>query len=270
MNSQITRSTPWEQLQSIPDLGLDLLGRPPLKDFDFSGEPVRKLNVPEFIAFEFIEAFALDQPPDWKHRETKPISSRILLRIQLPVPLPVSFERSPPSKILLGFFNTPLLTALETEPRVSAALNAIARRRLYVARFSAVDGEAFDTETIEQFARDFDVCVVKSESVVDRDTESQTFSLKILKSQWTPEREAHVRAGLEALFEDTKLCLCRNCQCLFSPSDGSECVVYTQGGRQVAFPGPGCIERNLGAHVADPTGGNSSLTFDDQAVFAAS
>jgi hypothetical protein len=127
----------------------------------------------------------------------------------------------------------------------------------------------------------------------------QTFSLKILKSHWSGEQETEVRGGLEALFEDCKLCFCKNCRLLFCPRDGDECVVRTHRGKQIAFPngrmeetargpegetvtlrnftccgkcadGEGCVEKAFGTHVPDPNRVNSTLRITEQPVHAPS
>jgi hypothetical protein len=285
MSDAVTYDTPAAELFLHPELGLDLLLHPPITDWSvFTPAAVRRrLRVPAMLASFFIECFAQDEPAETMHQYPKAFPQPLVLQCALPVPLPVSVSRDADAATLsLGFFDS-LLPAAETEARVRALLNGIYARSALHVTFERVDARFFSPETLDEFAFDFDVPLLARFGAVDPETETQGLSLLVLQTQWDQQRDQDTRAKLDALYAEASLTYCSQCGCLFSVGDGDGCVVPYHPGRRIAFPDgqmeiiefddgtlepitivnrtccgetevddPGCKQKSVGAHAADP------------------
>jgi hypothetical protein len=285
MSDSVAYDTPAAELFARPELGLDLLRDPPITDWSvFTPAAVRRrLRVPATLACFFIECFALDEPAAAVHQYPKRYRPGLVLQCALPVPLPISVSADADAEALsLGFFDS-LLPALETEARVRTLLNGIYARCALHVTFESVDARFLSPETLDDFAIDFDLRVLARFGAVDPETETRSLSLLILQTQWDAQLEQDTRARLDALFGEASLTYCQQCGCLFSAGDGDGCVVRHHPGRRIPFPDgqmeiiefdeetvepvtvvkrsccgeseiddPGCQQRSVGAHAADP------------------
>jgi hypothetical protein len=252
MNNDITRDAPLDKLRAIPELGLDLLDRPPLLEFArfYSQTPQRLMKLPRFIGDAFIEAFSINQPAATAHLENKALG-KVGLEIKLPVPIPVLFDgETEPGKWFFGFYDTPLLSAADVEQRVSSALNTFAHREMLVAEFGRIDLPSeggFSSEKLDDFARRWDVVVLKSEGQIDQTFECRSYTLKIIKMHWSPEKEQGVKKELLGLFDQYRIAYCSVCGLVYCVGEGGQCVSSRHAKRQIPFPNGKMVDERTGA-----------------------
>jgi hypothetical protein len=181
-----------------------------------------------------IEGFAIDQPSSTRFLAEKLFSHPVTLRFSVPATVPVRVS-SPSGGFTFGFYDTTVMTAAETSARFSAIADVIARKEVYVVEFTNVDKIAFTIEEVGSFADDYNLILLKSDGPADDALETQCFTLRILKSHWSPEKERELHEGLRELFDLVFVAFCKNCGLLYSPGDTEQCVTYKHKGRQLRF-----------------------------------
>lgn len=296
MDNDIPVDTPPEELMNMPDLNLDLLTRPPLTDFTpYYMETVQqKLRVPRRLAEFFIESFALDEAPQQIHISPKRFPERgALIQFQIPAVVPI-FVTGESRTITFCFFNTPLISANDTERIVKRRLNVLSQRSLLVVHFERVDSRGFAQADIDAFANDLDVRVLVEFGRVDTAIETRDLTMFVMKSHWDPELEALVREEIDRLYAAAALNYCGKCGLLFAAGD-QECVIKRHAGERIQFDDgqwelvefeegddepmtivrwsccgevpidePGCLSEPAGAHEPDPEKPFSSEVYGEE------
>jgi hypothetical protein len=242
LDASFDPDSPMSAFRANPLLGLTRLQKPSLTDFSaYQRSPVRSMSVPSSIADFFIEGFAVDQINSMKQVPNKNFGTPVVLQFSLPAITPIAVRSEKPSEIVLGFYDTPNMSANETFQLVSVILTVISRMELFVVDFTNVDRSAFTREEIIDLAEDYDLVLLKYDGETDDGLDVQDFTLKILKTQWNLEREETVRSGIEEMFRVAYVTYCKQCGLVYAPTDSTPCCVYYHSGKQLEFS-PGQLE----------------------------
>jgi hypothetical protein len=235
MNNQVTDGMTDDELYAMNNLGLDLLAVPPIESLaPYTGQPLRILRVPACLAEFLIEALAVDEPEASRHVAGKHFPEKRTLKFAIPVPVPISVETQGRT-VALGFYDIPGFSSEQVQELVRKILNAFARREVLVAKLKSVDSRGLTMPEIDEFAYGYDVCVLAQLGAVDRETESWSLSLTIMKSHWDLALEQSVMSGLKQLYDATSLGYCKNCKQIFAEADGATCVTTRHKGKQIRF-----------------------------------
>jgi hypothetical protein len=235
MNNQVTETMTDDELYAIKELGLDLLGMPPIESIvRYSGQPVRILRVPAFLAEFLIEAFAVDEPENSRHIAGKHFPMKRTLKFAIPVPVPISVETQG-AMIALGFYDIPGFPSEQVQDLVKKILTAFDKREVLIMKLNSVDSRGLTMAEIDEFAYGYDVCVLARLGEADPVAESRSLSLAIMKSHWDPALEQSVVTGLEGLYKAASLGYCKNCKQIFADADGATCITTRHKGRQIPF-----------------------------------
>jgi hypothetical protein len=282
LSSDFRADSPMTALRADAFLGLSLLTRPQIADFSpFRGPGARGISVPGIVAGFFIEAFAIDQPRAARCLLEKSFPSTITLRFALPATVPISVRTVGAGKLEFGFYDTPVMTVDETLDRVDRILKLIAAKEMYVVEFTNVDSQSFTNAEIASFADEYEVVLLKSDGALDRELETQNFTLRVLKTNLDPGFERELREGFANLHQMAYVTFCLHCRLLYSPGEASPCRIFRHKGRQLPLPSgemeevedsedgpivilnwsccgeraadePGCEEIDRGPHEPDP------------------
>ena len=218
--------------ESMKDyLNNNRMNTPPSKP-DF--EPKGLMNVPYLLGGFLIESFATDQPENIKHLDNKQIPTRTIINLQLPYNTPLSFETFK-DKIQIGFDDFPGIPYEETNEYVSTILTTLSSRQMLVINFGNVDRANFSNEILDKLAQELDFVYLRTQETFDEDTESISFSLKIMQHNWSNEKEELIKNRIHDLFSKSCIYTCAKCGLFYSPNDGSQCFLTTHSGKQIPF-----------------------------------
>jgi hypothetical protein len=124
----------------------------------------------------------------------------------------------------------------ETCDRVDQILKMLARREMYVVEYANVDTQSFTNAEVAAFAEDYEIVVLKSDGALDREMETQNFTLRVLKTNLDPEFDRELRDGFGDLHEMAYVTFCKHCRLLYNPSEASPCHIYRHKGTQIPLP----------------------------------
>ena len=258
--------------------------------------PVMRTLVPGFLGDMFIEAFASNQPDEWRCREGKRFTTETMLQFELPTPVPIQVITANDGRVGFGFFSYGRFSAEALEDLMSNhVLKAFCQRSMLVVRMKNIDKELAHPAKIRELADRLQVVILSSYGPTDEETQSADLTLKIMKSHWSPELDAQVRSAITQLYNSCALHYCKECKLLFNTGDGGHCIIYRHPGEQVEIEpgvweevdqdeetgepiiivkfsccgecveGEGCQEVDLGQHTIEKT--FSDLAFSDEPIF---
>jgi hypothetical protein len=146
----------------------------------------------------------------------------------MPIPLPVAFVTED-KRLVIGYFGTPRISAVETKFHVTQILNNLVRVPVLLVKCCGVDSRAF-LAALHAFADERKL--VPLHAIEKRNWKYDTFdnSVRILKSHWNAIREREVREGLQQLHDNAQVAFCKKCGMLFSKCDGPTCRPPKQTG----------------------------------------
>jgi hypothetical protein len=132
---------------------------------------------------------------------------------------------------LIGFFESDVESAIALERRVARVLSIISKRDVLLAEFHNVD-RSFQ---LRQFTDIYRPYLLRMDCGVDEVTDTQTFVFLFLQLRWDLAMREKVEAEIRQKFATVQILFCAKCDCMFCPSDGSECVVRFHAGKRTAF-----------------------------------
>ena len=172
----------------MQNIGIDLINRPPFDD-RLNSESVIPMNAPINLVDLLIEGLAINQPDELRFKANKQFSQQTILKIKLPVALPISFlTPNDKDKTQLGFYETNLLDANNSQEQVKTVLNTMAEREKIVYQITNVTPESFSNNELEEFTKECNVIVLK-DNEQKGPNELVSFTLDVLKYDFDQNKE---------------------------------------------------------------------------------
>jgi hypothetical protein len=161
------------------------------------------------------------------------------------VPIPIGFSTAATGEIRIGFFDNDVEKAEELEERVTATLNAIARRQLFIVDVKNVDERNFPEDALAKLANELRVPLLRLDRPGDDVNETRSFVVKVMKveGRWDEDIENKIKSEITRAFDIGKVGYCRFCRLLFSLLDTSPCIEYYHKGPRKPFPNGKLEER---------------------------
>ncbi|OHT14293.1 hypothetical protein TRFO_43124 [Tritrichomonas foetus] len=194
------------------------------------------LNVPTSLAEFLIESLAVNQPDHLKHVENKIFEGKQLIKIACPAPQIISFENQPDNKIQLGFFDTEVATAQETQITCNSILSTLFDRKILEFFVNKVDRMSFNFRYLEELAKKNDFVYLISAPEVDLRSETISFLIKVLEYNWSHDKEQNIIKDILQLIQSSSVVICMKCGLMFCPNDGSICYKTKHSGHRIPFP----------------------------------
>jgi hypothetical protein len=145
----------------------------------------------------------------------KPMSMR--LPIQLPITCTANGE-----SVVLGFFDTARISAVNTKNHVSQILNNLCSIPVLLANFRKIDPRFFVPRLLA-LANDAKLVVMYDIEHQNQEQDTANVTVRVLKSHWDDRLEAVVYGELQRMFDDSAVFICSTCGHAFARVDGSVC-----------------------------------------------
>ena len=244
MNSQVTNEMSERELMKIPNLYLGLTLYPILKARP-EASPKYAMDVPAIYIDFLLETLSVTQPIVDPFHTPKRFTQPMPIMVRLPTPLPIIFSPSKqPNHVTLGFFDTPIILASDIQTIVTNTLNNLAFTEIFEAKFTNVDSECgFTDDQLLELSEKLEVDLLKTEDKHEINEKTRSFSIIMLKNQWTPSKTQAVQSALKELLDEAYLHLCKKCHDPFNSKTGGDCVGPKASGLLIKVKG--------GVHEAD-------------------
>lgn len=232
MDNQITPETSEQEILNIKWFHLEKLLNPINEE---NLEPGTLMNAPYLLVEFLIESFAIDQPEQFHCIEHKNFENKQLMHLNMPFPMPLTFQTEG-DKIQVGFFNSSNFSSEEMNELCSTVLTTLSQRSMLVFTISEVDREVFSFSYLENLSKELDFIYLRSIPEENDEMETISFTIKIMKYNWSLEKETAIQNRIAEMFNDASIFECKKCGCTYSPSDGSKCYKTIHSGKRIPFP----------------------------------
>lgn len=235
MSSSVNDQMDERELMKIPNISLDLILYPVLKDN--ANSPQHLLNVPQIFIDFLLETLSVSQPVVNHLHTPKIFSEPTKILVRLPTPLPITFLSKSPGIVQLGFFDTSVASASRIQEIVNRTLDNLALTEVLNVQFEYMNKDiGFTDEELMDFADDLQIELLKTDDIIDENG-TRSFSILILIPRWSKTPYGAIEQRLNKLFEDATMVICKKCHEIYDGKTNLDCVGPKASGLTIQVKG---------------------------------